>query len=532
MLKTMIENGHTSLGIELGSTRIKAVLLDGENNVAAAGGYSWENSYINGLWTYSLDEVWKGIRECYRSLSCVIRDTYGVALTNVGSIGISAMMHGYLPFDRNGVQLAPFRTWRNTNTAQAAKELTEAFHFKVPLRWSVSHLWQAILDGESHIQDIAYLTTLSGYVHWMLTGQKALGIGDASGMFPIDSAACDYNARMLSKFNDMARHKNVHISLKDILPAVRVAGETCGSLTAEGARMLDPSGNLKAGIPLCAPEGDAGTGMVATNSIAPGTGNVSAGTSIFAMIVLEKDLPALHTEVDMLTTPAGSPVAVVQSNTCTSDIDAWAKLLGEAAEAFGAETDTDTLYSTLYQKALEGDADCGGMLSYNYYSGEPITNTDGGSLVFVRMPDSVFTLANFMRTHLFSALGTLKIGMDILFDSKNVRIDMISGHGGFFKTKGVGQRFLAAALRCPVTVMETAGEGGAWGMAILAAYMRQKKGGETLENFISGRIFSETKKTVTEPLKEDMDSFDVFMQRYKKGIEIQKEAVRAMRTTV
>lgn len=527
-VKKAITEGKTSLGIELGSTRIKAVLIGEAGTVLASGGHGWENKYENNIWTYGLDDIWNGVQDCYKNLAQDVKERYDVELMTVGSVGFSAMMHGYMPFDLNGELLAPFRTWRNTFTERAAQELTEEFEFNIPQRWSIAHLWQAILNGEEHVKKVAFLTTLSGYVHWKLTGEKVLGIGDASGMFPIDSNTNGFNASMADQFDRLAAKKGMPWKLRDILPEVKVAGKKAGVLTEAGARLLDVTGKLKAGIPVCAPEGDAGTGMVATNSIAVRTGNVSAGTSIFAMIVLENELSTLHTEIDMVTTPSGKPVAMAHCNTCTSDIDAWAKLLKETAEAFGAKIDTGTLYNTLYKKALEGDEDCGGLLAYNYYSGEPVTQIEGGSPLFIREPDSRFTLANFMRTHLFSALGTLRIGMDILFDTEHVQLDIMSGHGGFFKTKEAGQKLMAAALDTPVSVMETAGEGGAWGMALLASYMLCKDTDETLDDYAKNRIFANEKESTMKPDAKDVKSFNDFMLRYKQGLVVEKAAVEVM----
>ncbi|MDR1353842.1 MAG: ATPase [Treponema sp.] len=524
-VKQAICEGRTSLGIELGSTRIKAVLIDGNYAPAASGSYDWENRLENGIWTYSLEDVWTGLQSAFKNLAGDVRDRYGVTLDTAGSIGISAMMHGYLAFDRAGGQLAPFRTWRNTITGQAAGELTGKFRFNIPQRWSVAHLYQAILNGEAHVKDIAFLTTLAGYVHWKLTGRKALGIGDASGMFPIDSTRNSYNSGMLEQFDALVEGRGFGWKLGDILPEVLNAGEDAGSLTGEGAKLLDPSLRLKAGIPLCPPEGDAGTGMVATNSVAERTGNISAGTSVFAMIVLEKELSKLYTEVDMVTTPAGKPVAMVHCNSCTSDLDAWAGLLREAAELMGAKVEKPALYDALYLKALEGEGGCGGLLSYNYYAGEPITGLGGGRPLFARMPDSRLTLANFMRTLLFSAMGTLKLGMDTLTEKEKVRLDGLLGHGGLFKTKGVGQRLMAAALNVPVSVMESAGEGGAWGIALLAAYLRQKARGETLEDYLARKVFAGNAGERVEPDAEDVRGFGAFMSRYTQGLAIERAAV-------
>ncbi|MFP3040347.1 FGGY-family carbohydrate kinase [Treponema primitia] len=516
-------NGKTTLGIELGSTRIKAVLIGEDYTTLASGGETWENRLENGLWTYHLDEVWQGLQNAVQNLSDDVQKRYGVPLSTPEAIGISGMMHGYLAFDKDGKQLAPFLTWRNTNTEQSAKLLTDAFGFNIPQRWSIAQLYQAILNKEDHVKDISYLTTLAGYVHWKLTGQKALGIGEASGMFPIDSNSNNYNEKMVSQFDSLIGASKFAWKLRDILPKVLNAGENAGSLTAEGAKLLDPKGGLAAGIPLCPPEGDAGTGMVATNSVAVRTGNVSAGTSIFAMIVLEKELSKVYQEIDMVTTPSGKPVAMVHCNNCTTDLDAWVKLFSEVNETVGAKVDKGRLYDVLYEKALAADPDCGGLLSYNYDAGEVITGLEQGRPLFTRMPDSRFTLANFMRSLLFSTMATLKIGMDILTEKEHVRLDKILGHGGLFKTKLVGQRLMAAALKTPVAVMETAGEGGAWGIALLAAYMKQKEG--TLEAFLAQKVFGKNSGDLLEPDTKDVQGFTAFMKQYTRGIAIERAAV-------
>lgn len=459
--KNSILTGKTALGIEFGSTRIKAILIDENHEVIASGGHSWENKLVNNIWTYDLEDVWAGLQDCYRDLTEDVKKKYDVVLESVGSIGFSAMMHGYMAFNENDELLVPFRTWRNTITEPAADALTELFQYNIPQRWSVAHLYQAIMNGEEHVPDVRYITTLSGYVHWKLTGEKALGVGDASGMFPIDIATSSFDERMIGQFNELIADKNYPWKLEEILPKVMVAGEKAGVLTEEGAKLLDPTGTLKAGIPLCPPEGDAGTGMVATNSVKQRTGNVSAGTSIFGMVVLEKELSKVYRELDMVTTPDGSLVAMAHCNNCTSDLNAWVGLFKEFADTFGMEIDMNDLFGTLYNKALEGDKDCGGLLAYNYFSGEHVTGFEEGRPLFVRRPDSKFNLANFMRVHLYTCLGALKTGMDILAKKENVQIDEILGHGGLFKTKGVGQSFLAASINTPVTVMETAGEGGA-----------------------------------------------------------------------
>lgn len=527
-IKNAIESGKTALGIELGSTRIKAVLIDDSHRVIAAGGHGWENRYEKGVWTYSLEDVWTGLQASYASLREEVLAQYGVPLRTIGALGFSAMMHGYMAFDSAGSLLVPFRTWRNTTTGQAAAELTALFQFNIPQRWSIAHLYQAILNGEPHVGQISHLTTLAGYVHWKLSGEQALGVGEASGMFPIDSRVNDYDAGRLAQFNELLAQRQIDWRLEEILPRVLVAGDAAGVLSAEGAALLDPSGELQPGIPLCPPEGDAGTGMVATNSVAERTGNVSAGTSVFAMIVLEKALSRLYPEIDLVTTPTGKPVAMVHSNNCTSDLNAWIDIFQEFAGAIGGQVSESQLYGTLYRSALAGDADGGGLLAYNYVSGEHITHVEEGRPLFVRTPNSRFTLANFMRTHLFSSLGSLKIGLDILFEQEKVEIDRILGHGGFFKTPEVGQRMMAAAMNVPVSVMETAGEGGAWGIALLAAYARWKDDDEALEAYLTEKVFAAEKATTLAPDPEDVAGFDVFMERYKRGLVIERAAVEGL----
>ncbi len=524
-----IESGKTALGIEFGSTRIKAVLIGEDHRPIASGSHEWENRYENGIWTYSLEDVWAGFQESYRKLRDEVAEKYNTPLQTIGAIGFSAMMHGYMAFDQDGNLLVPFRTWRNTITGQASEQLTDLFQFNIPQRWSIAHLYQAILNKESHIKDISHLTTLAGYVHWKLTGQKVLGVGEASGMFPIDSTTNDYDECKIEQFNERLKANSIPWKLQDILPNVLVAGDAAGVLTEEGAKLLDPTGALQAGIPLCPPEGDAGTGMVATNSVAERTGNVSAGTSVFAMIVLEKALSKLYPEIDMVTTPTGKPVAMVHSNNCTSDLNAWVDLFLEFTDALGVEINESKLYEMLYQKALTGDADGGGLLAYNYVSGEHITHLEEGRPLFVRTPESRFTLSNFMRVHLFSSLGALKIGMDILFEQEKVKVDQILGHGGFFKTKEVGQRIMAAAMNVPVSVMETAGEGGAWGIALLASYMLNKAENEPLEAYLSDKVFAGENGTTIAPDQADVDGFTAFMDRYKKGLVIERAAVDGLR---
>lgn len=528
-IQNAIQSGKTALGIEFGSTRIKAVLIGADHTPLASGDHAWENQLEDGLWTYSLDAVWAGLQDSYRALAADVAEKYDVKLTSVGALGISGMMHGYMAFDKDGNLLAPFRTWRNTNTGAASAELTELFRFNIPHRWSIAHLHQAILNKEAHVSEIAFQTTLAGYVHWKLTGEKVLGVGEASGMFPIDSNTNDFDAVRVAQYNERLKAENLPYTLNDIFPKVLIAGADAGTLTAEGAKLLDPSSTLQADIPLCPPEGDAGTGMVATNAVAVRTGNVSAGTSVFAMIVLEKALSKLYPEIDMVTTPGGKPVAMVHANNCTSDINAWVGIFRNFVDALGIELDQNALFEMLYKQALAGDPDAGGLLSYNYFSGEPITHLEEGRPLFVRTPESNFTLANFMRAHLFSALAALNIGMDILFEQEKVRIDKVLGHGGFFKTEGVGQAMMAAALNVPVSVMDTAGEGGAWGIALLAAYMAQKEDGETLAAYLDEKVFAAEKGSSLAPTQKDLDGFSAFMARYKAGMIIEETAVETLK---
>jgi len=522
-----ISEGKAVLGIEFGSTRIKAVLIDEDYKPIASGAHDWENRLENGIWTYSLDDIWTGLQDCYSKLVEDVKAQYGITLTKFAAIGFSAMMHGYMPFNKEGELMVPFRTWRNTLQEQASNELTKLFNFHIPQRWSIAHLYQAILNGEEHVKDIDYITTLEGYIHWKLTGKKVLGIGENSGMFPIDSETKYYNKKMIAQFDELVADKGYPWKLEDIMPGVLVAGEDAGVLTEEGAKLLDVSGNLEAGIPLCPPEGDAGTGMVATNAVAKRTANVSAGTSSFSMAVLEKDLSQAYDEIDLVTTPTGAAVAMVHCNNCTSDLNAWVNIFKEFAESFGMKVDMNELFGTLYNKALEGDADCGGLLAYNYFSGEHITGFEEGRPLFVRKPDSKFNLANFMRVHLLTSLGVLKVGNDILA-KEGVELDKITGHGGLFKTPVVGQKLLAAALNCPVTVMETAGEGGAWGIALLAAYMVQKEEGETLEAFLDKKVFAGEEGTTLAPDAKDVEGFNEFIKRYNAGLPIERAAVESL----
>ena len=525
--KSTIETGKAILGIELGSTRIKAVLIDQENKPIAQGSHTWENQLVNGLWTYSIDAIWSGLQDCYADLRSNVKKLYDTELETLAAIGVSAMMHGYMPFNKEGELLVPFRTWRNNITGEASEKLMELFNYNIPQRWSIAHLYQAILNGEEHVKDIDYIATLEAYVHWKLTGKRVLGIGDAAGMFPIDTTKADYNQEMVDKFDELVAPYGFSWKLRDIMPKALVAGEDAGVLTEEGAKLLDVTGKLKAGIPMCPPEGDAGTGMVATNSVAVRTGNVSAGTSVFAMIVLEKELSRPYKEIDMVTTPSGHLVAMAHSNNCTSDLNAWVNVFKEFAEAMGMEVDMNKLFGTLYNKALEGDPDCGGLLSYCYFSGEHMTGFEEGRPLFVRSPESKFNLANFMRTNLYTCLGAMRVGLNLLFEKENVKVDRLLGHGGLFKTKGVGQQILADAVNAPVSVMSTAGEGGAWGIALLASYLINKKDGEDLADFLDENVFKGNEGSTLAPKAEGVKGFNAFMDRYMKGLGIERAAVES-----
>lgn len=523
-IKQAIAKGKTSLGIELGSTRIKAVLINENFETIASGSYEWENLLEGGFWTYNLLDIITGLQSAYREMKQEVERSYGITIRTVGSIGVSAMMHGYMAFDKTGELLVPFRTWRNATTSAAAKELTEHFQFNIPERWSIAHLYQAIINQEKHLPRIDYMTTLAGYIHWLLTGSKSLGIGDASGMFPIDERKQNYSEVMMKQFDDLISHKGYPWQLSDILPAVHTSGEQAGTLTAIGASILDQSKNLQPGIPFCPPEGDAGTGMVATNSVRKRTGNVSVGTSVFAMIVLDKKLSNVYPEIDLVTTPNGSPVGMVHANNCSSDLNAWLGLFREFSEAMGQKVESDKLFEVMLNKALEADPDGGGLLSYGYFSGENITGVENGRPLFVRSAKSNFNLANFMRTHLFTAFGALKIGMDLLVKEENVKIHSILAHGGLFKTPVVGQKMMAAAINTPVSVMDTAGEGGAWGMAILSSYMLNKSENESLEDFLDDKVFKEVTAREIYPDELDVKGFEAFIKRYKKGLVIEKAA--------
>ncbi|MDO5100310.1 MAG: FGGY-family carbohydrate kinase [Eubacteriales bacterium] len=520
----LIQKGEAVLGIELGSTRIKAVLIDEQAQVLATGVHDWENAYVDGIWTYDLADVRSGLQNCYRSLATAVQDNYKVSLTKLKAMGISAMMHGYLALDDRGRLLAPFRTWRNTNTTQAAEVLSERFDFSIPLRWSVAHLYQQMLEGAEHIHHIDFMTTLSGYVHLLLTGQRVLGVGDASGMFPIDPQTNSYDSHRVAIFRELAKEAGYSTDIETIFPHVCIAGEAAGALTAEGAALLDPSGQLQDGIPLCPPEGDGGTGMVATGSITPRTGNISAGTSIFAMVVLERALQARHEQIDIVTTPDGSPVAMVHANNGTSEINAWAGIFRDFAKAIGADIDTNTLYETLFAQAAAGDADAGELLSYGYLSGEHITEVAEGRPLLVRRPDSRFTLANLMRSHLYSTLGAVRLGMNILREQEQVTIDSLLGHGGFFKTPVVGQQIMASALDIPVAVTEQAGEGGPWGIAILAAFMVRAEKEMDLICYLRDHVFRERVLTTLAPQADETAGFERFMQLYSGGLELERMA--------
>ena len=523
--KSTIASGKAILGIEFGSTRIKAVLIDEENKPIAQGSHEWENQLTDGLWTYRIEAVWFGLQDCYRDLRANVKEQYGIEIEKLAAIGISAMMHGYMAFGETDEILVPFRTWRNTNTAVAAAELSELFVYNIPLRWSISHLYQAILNKEPHVKDIKFLTTLAGYIHWQLTGEKVLGIGDASGMLPIDPETKNYSAQMVEKFDNLIAPNGFPWKLEDILPKVLVAGENAGVLTAEGAKSLDISGHLQPGCPLCPPEGDAGTGMVATNAVKQRTGNVSAGTSSFSMIVLEKDLSKPYEMIDMVTTPDGSLVAMVHCNNCTSDLNAWVNLFREYTELLGVPVDMNQIYGKLYNNALTGDANCGGLVSYNYVSGEPITGLTEGRPLFVRSVGDNFTLANFMRANICAAVAVLKIGNDILFNEEKIKVDRITGHGGLFKTKGVGQRILAAALNSPISVMETAGEGGAWGVALLASYVVNNEQERNLADFLDYQVFAGNVGTSITPTEEEVLGFNDYLANYKRCLKIEHAAV-------
>jgi len=526
-IKSQIESGQCVLGIELGSTRIKAVLIDNGNKPIASGGFGWENSQIDGIWTYSIDEIWEGVAAAYAELKKDVQDRYSAGIKSLKSIGFSGMMHGYMVFDNEDKQLVPFRTWRNNITSRASEVLTETFSYNIPQRWSISHLYQSVLNGEDHVKNISFMTTLAGYIHYKLTGEKVMGVGEASGMFPIELASKSFDKGMMQKFDALVEDKSYPWKLEDIMPRVLVAGEPAGTLTAEGAALLDTSGDLVSGIPFCPPEGDAGTGMVATNSVAVRTGNVSAGTSVFAMLVLEKDLSRVHHEIDLVTTPDGQLVGMAHSNNCTSDYDAWISLFGDAAKALGMDISTPVLYDTLLEQALKGDPDCGGLLAYGYISGEHMTGFSEGRPLFARSEGSSFSLPNFIRTHLFTALCALKTGLNILIEDEGVKVDEIRGHGGFFKAAEVGQKIMAAATNTPISILETAGEGGAWGIALLASFMADDKQ-DSLPGFLN-KVFEGSMGDAVKPNPADVEGFNAFFERYHKGLSIERAAVENLK---
>ena len=520
-----ITAGKAVLGIEFGSTRIKAVLINSENEPVAGGAFDWENSLVDGIWTYSLDEIHTGIATAFAGMKKDVLEKYGVKLTKLRALGISAMMHGYLAFGADGSLLVPFRTWRNTITGAASQKLSALFGYPVPERWSIAHLYQAILNEEPHVKDVAFFTTLAGYAHWMLTGRKVLGVGDASGMFPVDAATGTYDKGMMQQFDTLVAPYKFPWKLAQLLPECLPAGADAGTLSAEGAKWLDPDGTLEAGIPLAPPEGDAGTGMVATNSVAARTGNVSAGTSVFAMVVLEKALSKAYSGlIDIVATPDGKPAAMAHANNCTGEYDKWIKLFGAAAELLGAKFSKGELYDKLLAEAMKGDKDCGGLIPYNYISGESMTGFASGRPLFVRTQDASFTLANFMRAQLFTALGALRTGMDILFDKEHVQLDRLTGHGGFFKTEGVGLPVMAAAMHTPVSALSTAGEGGPWGMALLAAY-RTDGNGTPLAVWLQDKVFASAKVQTVAPAQEDIDGFNRFFANYTKALAVERAAV-------
>lgn len=522
-----IESGSAVLGIEFGSTRIKAVLIDSTNTPVASGAFDWENTLDNGIWTYSLDEIHTGLATCYAEMKKDVKEKYGVTLTRLAAFGVSAMMHGYLAFDKNDKLLVPFRTWRNTITGQASAELSALFNYPIPERWSISHFYQAVLNNEPHVKDVAFFTTLAGYVHWQLSGEKVLGVGDASGMFPIDIATKNYNQKMVAQFDDLIAKKGLNCKLLDLMPKAICAGTQAGTLTAAGAKLLDKDGDLLAGVPLAPPEGDAGTGMVATNSVAPRTGNVSAGTSVFAMVVLEKDLSKAYSgKIDLVTTPDGYLTAMAHANNCTGDYDAWIKLFAQAIEACGFKVAKPALYDALLGAALKGEKDCGGLLPFNYISGESMTEINEGRPLFVRAQNANFNLPNFMRAQLFTALGALRTGMDILFDAEKVKIDRLTGHGGFFKAEA-GLMAMAAAMHTPISALSTAGEGGPWGMALLAAYL-VKGNGRNLGDYLAAEVFANSASSTVEATKEDIEGFNKFFAAYTKGLAVEKAAIAAI----
>lgn len=524
-VREKIEAGRTFLGIELGSTRIKAVLTDDSYVPIASGSHSWENRFENGYWTYSLDDIRRGLQSCYASLAENVSEQYGAELKTFGAMGVSAMMHGYMPFDKDGGLLVPFRTWRNTTTEKAAEELTELFGFNIPQRWSIAHFYQAVLNGEEHLGKLYRINTLAGYIHFLLTERFEVGAGEASGIFPLDGIA--YNGRFIELINNSLKRKGFDIDVRNILPKVRNAGEKGAFLTEAGAHFLDPSGRLEAGIPVCPPEGDAGTGMTATNSVSPGTGNVSAGTSIFSMLVLDKQLKGVYPQIDSVTTPDGLPVAMVHCNNCCSELDSWVNMFAEFARLCSADIDISKVYSLLYNNALKGESGCGGITVYNFISGEPAAGLEKGCPMYIRRPEARLDLANFFKAQLYTAAASLKLGMDILYNSEGVKAERITGHGGLFKVEGVAQQFIADALKAPVSVMKTAGEGGAWGMALLSAFMNCGEG-RTLAKFLEQEVFVSMEEKTVYPDVGGSESFEKYMAGFKAGLEAEKAAADAL----
>lgn len=527
-VKAKIVAGQVALGIELGSTRIKAVLVTDDFQTVASGDFTWENELVNNIWTYPVDKIWAGIQTSYTAMANDVADHYHVALKKIGSIGISAMMHGYMPFDKEGNLLVPFRTWRNNITEQAADELTKLFNFNVPQRWSIAHLYQAILNQEDHVKDVDFITTLAGYVHWKLSGEKILGIGDASGVFPIDDATKGYDTKMIDLFNQQKSVRQYNWSLIDVLPAIKLAGEQAGTLSAEGAKLLDKSGQLEAGSVMAAPEGDAGTGMVSTNAVRTRTGNISAGTSAFSMVVLDQPMANVHRDIDMVTTPSGEPVAMVHTNNCSSDINAWVGLFGEFAKEIGVDLKPNDLYGALFNSTKRAEDNAGGILSYAYLSGENITKMPEGRPMVVRTPNSRFNLPNFIKTHLYSAFAPLKIGNDILANEEHIKADGFIAQGGLFKTPIIGQQVLADALDTPITVMSNAGEGGPWGMAVLALYAEDNHN-QNLADYLDQEVFADAQGTTIKPDAAGVAGCNEFIEAYKQGLNVELAAVNAIK---
>ncbi|MEG0527172.1 MAG: FGGY-family carbohydrate kinase [Longicatena sp.] len=527
-IENVLFGNKSYLGIEFGSTRIKAVLIDEHHRVIAQGNHDWENKMVDGIWTYDVPDVIKGLQDCYHKLKIQVKERYDIVLRHIDGIGISAMMHGYLVFNEQDELLVPFRTWRNTITQEASEVLSEVFNFHIPQRWSVAHLYQSILNNEEHVRSIRYQTTLAGYVHYRLTGKRVLGIGEASGMFPIDTNKGCFHEGMLDSFDELVASNAFDWKLKDIMPEVLSAGDDAGVLSESGAVLLDPEGDLKAGVVFCPPEGDAGTGMIATNSIKEKCGNVSAGTSIFAMIVLEKELQKAYEAIDIVTTPDGKPVAMVHCNNGTSELNTWVNMYKELLAMLNVKISTEELYDCLFQKAMEGNVDGGGLLACNYLSGEHITGFEEGFPMVIRNPQGEFNLANFMLVQMYSSIATLKLGMDILIKEENITIENLFGHGGFFKTLEVGQKVMAAGLQSPVSVMETAGEGGAWGCAVLASYRVNQKNYHSLLDYLNSSVFAKTEVHTVQPDGTQQEGFNEYMKQYKKCLHIERYVIDEM----